>query len=140
MVRYRRAYIDNPEALYFLTYVTMDREHLFLHHDDLLMQLSVWEEINRKYGAELFAYVFLSNHSHIILKQGNAPFSKIMHLFKRRMNYGFQRSPASPMPGSDIKKPSQPGSCIPVSLQPGLSNIQFSDGKRTLFSRMGDQY
>ena len=42
-------------------------------------------------NSELFAWVFLPDHSHIILKQGDKNFSDLMRLFKLRVNYHFQK-------------------------------------------------
>ena len=151
MVRYRRAKVDNPEALYFITYVTKDRKHYFRQSDDFVKQWKSWINIAKDHNAELFAFVFISEHSHIILKQGDTSFSKLMHLFKRRMNYLFfprnpvfpndiTRSPASPKPGILGGNDKKPGLSVlndkdsPVSEKPGyVKPSKISQRKTTLW-------
>ena len=87
MVRYRRWYIDDSEMLYFITYVTKDRKNIFNTREDFLIQWQCWKEVLVKMNGNLFAWVFLPNHSHIILKQGDQRFSETMRTFKRRVSW-----------------------------------------------------
>jgi putative transposase len=59
----------------------------FLFQDDYIIQWKCWKEVLGKINGELFAWVFLPNHSHIILKQGVRSFSDTMSSFKRRVTW-----------------------------------------------------
>ena len=85
MVKYHRWFTDNPDTLYFITYVTKNREYVFNSREDNIIQWKCWQEVLKKINGELFAWVFLPNHSHIILKQGTKSFSATMSAFKRRV-------------------------------------------------------
>ncbi len=87
MVKYRRAHCNNPDALYFITYVTKERNHYFKNRTDFVNQWIAWKETSDKANAELYAFVFLPDHSHIILRQGQRSFSESMRMFKRRSNW-----------------------------------------------------
>lgn len=90
MVRYRRAWSESPEAMYFITYVTANREPVFQSRDDFLNQWKSWNTALKPYGGELFAWVFLPDHGHVILKQGSRSFSKSVAHFKRRVAFAFK--------------------------------------------------
>ena len=55
-----------------------------------MKQWIAWDRTVKESDAELYAWVFLQDHSHIILRQGTRNFSKLMHSFKRRVNWMYK--------------------------------------------------
>lgn len=104
MVRYRRAWSESPEALFFITYVTANRRPKFQTREDFLVQWKVWIEVLKPVAGDLFAWVFLPNHGHVIIKQGSRSFSKSVANFKRRVSLELGRGPASGKPGLEGTK------------------------------------
>ena len=86
MVRYRRAISDNPDAVYFFTIVTRNRVSIFHNREDYSTAWYALEAVTENARSILEAFVFLPNHLHILLKQGNKPFSIQIAGFKRKMN------------------------------------------------------
>lgn len=86
MVRYRHTYLDNSEVLYFITYVTKNRCNYFTDKKDMRQQWSNWKSVLDKCGGSIFAFVFISNHTHIMIYQGNQTYSESVRKFKRKMN------------------------------------------------------
>ncbi len=86
MVRYRHIHIDNPEALYFITYVTKDRHPYFTELKDMRQQWSIWKAVLNKCEGSLFAFVFMKDHSHVIIRQGEQNYSRSVKFFKQKMN------------------------------------------------------
>jgi putative transposase len=95
MVRYRRAISDNPDAVYFFTIVTRNRSHLFNNREDFLILWNAFKAVTAHAKSTLEAFVFLPNHLHILLKQGDKPFSVQIAGFKRKMNAARFRSAGS---------------------------------------------
>jgi len=95
MVHYRRLTTENPDAIYFFSVVTKNREKYFTSREDFL---NLWKTLNTKCQrskGELLAYVFLADHIHILLRQGFTPFSILIAGFKRKMNTLFYESKRS---------------------------------------------
>ena len=95
MVRYRRAISDNPDAIYFFTIVTRNRDHIFNNLEDYSILWFTLKAVTADAKSVLEAFVFLPNHPHIILKQGDKPFSVQIAGFKRRMNSAHFQSTGS---------------------------------------------
>ena len=86
MVHYRRSISDNPNAVYFFTIVTRNRDFTFSNREDYLILWHSLKTVAADAKSTLEAFVFLPNHLHILLKQGNKPFSTQIARFKRKMN------------------------------------------------------
>ncbi|MDP8208824.1 MAG: transposase [Candidatus Electryonea clarkiae] len=89
MVVYRRYLTDNPDELFFFTFVTHNRIPVFKSRDDYLKIWQEWRNVSSKADGELIAYVFLPDHIHLLIKQGIIPFSEQVRSFKRKMNMLF---------------------------------------------------
>jgi len=75
MVKYRHIQTDNPNAVYFLTYVTKDRHPYFDSNHHMKLQLQTWTQTLKDCAGNLIAYVFLPDHSNVLVKQGNYSYS-----------------------------------------------------------------
>jgi putative transposase len=89
MPDYRRYYV--PNALVFITLVTLDRKPLLGPKEDIDL---LWETINWVqiiHPFELEAQVILPDHAHLLMRVDNSKghFSTVMHSLKRNftMNY-----------------------------------------------------
>ena len=83
-MNYRRLFVEN--AMVFLTIVTQDRMPIIIEHVGAL--LSAINETKQYYTFEIFAYIFMPDHIHLLLKPENIEkYPKIIHSIK----YNFRR-------------------------------------------------
>jgi REP element-mobilizing transposase RayT len=73
--------IEYPGALYHVLSRGNGRRDIFLSDDDWSLFLSLLEELSDRFDIEIFAYVLMGNHYHILLRTLNANLSKAMQWF-----------------------------------------------------------
>ena len=86
MAKYKHTQLDSPEVMYFLTYVTRNRQPFFDNRHAMRLQWSMWKRILDKGGGCLFAFVFLGDHSHVLIKQGMNYYSDSIKMVKQHLN------------------------------------------------------
>ncbi|GBE29838.1 transposase IS200 like protein [bacterium BMS3Bbin04] len=86
MVKYRRAFTDNPDQLYFLTIVTRERRRYFTTRDHYAALYRAWTAKLKNVDGDLEAFVFMPDHQHVVVKQGTISFSKTVGAVKRELN------------------------------------------------------
>ncbi|MBA3037595.1 MAG: hypothetical protein FP814_14020 [Desulfobacterium sp.] len=74
----RQLRIEYPGALYHVLSRSNGRRDIFLSDDDRHMFLALIEELSDRFDIEIFAYVLMSNHYHLLLKTVNANLSRAM--------------------------------------------------------------
>lgn len=70
--------IEYPGALYHVLSRGNGRRDIFLSDSDRHLFLSLLEELSERFDIEIFAYVLMGNHYHILLKTLDANLSKAM--------------------------------------------------------------
>jgi REP element-mobilizing transposase RayT len=70
--------IEYPGALYHVLSRGNGRQDIFLSKEDRNLFLSLLEELSERFDIEIFAYVLMGNHYHILLKTLGANLSKAM--------------------------------------------------------------
>jgi REP element-mobilizing transposase RayT len=83
----RRQRVEYPGAMYHVIQRGNNREYFFNEPEDrnyLVEQMRTAVDVD---GVEMFAYVVMSNHYHLLLRTGEEPLSKVMH----RMNTRFSK-------------------------------------------------
>ena len=73
--------IEDPGALYHVLSRGNNRQNIFVNDDDRQMFLELMEELSERFRVEVYAYVLMSNHYHILLKTNEANLSKSMQWF-----------------------------------------------------------
>jgi len=75
--------IDNQTALYFLTFTVVEWVDIFTRklYVDILLESFTYCRENK--GLQLYAYVVMSNHVHVIVKAENNNLSDVVRDFKR---------------------------------------------------------
>jgi REP element-mobilizing transposase RayT len=73
--------IEYPGALYHVLSRGNNRQNIFVNDDDRQMFLELMEELNERFRVEVYAYVLMSNHYHLLLKTNEANLSKSMQWF-----------------------------------------------------------
>ena len=79
MVRQWR--IEFPGALYHVLSRGNGRQDIFLSDDDRHLFLALLEELSERFNTEVYAYVMMSNHYHLLLKTLDANLSRAMQWF-----------------------------------------------------------
>ncbi len=79
MVRQWR--ISFAGALYHIMSRGNGRQDIFLSDKDRHLFLSLLEELSERFNVEIYAYVLMSNHYHLLLKTVDANLSKAMQWF-----------------------------------------------------------
>ncbi|MFC1863317.1 transposase [Thermodesulfobacteriota bacterium] len=70
--------IEYPGALYHVLSRGNGRQDIFLTDDDRHLFLNLIEELSERFNIEMYAYVLMSNHYHLLLKTADAILSKAM--------------------------------------------------------------
>jgi len=73
--------IEYPDALYHVLSRGNNRQKIFVNDDDRQMFLELIEELCERFNIEIYAYVLMSNHYHILLKTNKDNLSKSMQWF-----------------------------------------------------------
>ena len=91
MPQYRRFY--QPNTAVFITIVTAKRIPYFEKVENISLLESTLENVHQLYSFEVFAYVIMPDHIHLILDglgdQHN--FSQIIHSFKRNLTLNYKK-------------------------------------------------
>ena len=66
--------IEFPGALYHVLSRGNGRQDIFLSDDDRHLFLALLEELSERFNIEVYAYVMMSNHYHLLLKTLDANF------------------------------------------------------------------
>jgi len=91
MVNYRRNKSSSPDAVYFLTIVTNNRDRLFAERDDFVLLWHEMQRIAKSSGAEFQSWVLLPNHMHWLLKPGDADYSRLVTSIKRGVGIEYKQ-------------------------------------------------
>ena len=73
--------IEFPDALYHVLSRGNGRQDIFLSDDDRHLFLSLLEELSERFDIEVYAYVLMRNHYHLLVKTLDANLSKAMQWF-----------------------------------------------------------
>ena len=88
--------IEFEGALYHVLSRGNDRQDIFLNDDDYKTFLSVLEEMSSRFEVDIFAYVLMSNHYHLLIRTNESNLSKSMQwlgtTYTRRFNLKHFRS------------------------------------------------
>ncbi|MFH0881646.1 MAG: transposase [bacterium] len=87
MSNYIRLQVGNPDDLYFLTCVTRNRAPHFAEIETQRRAQAEWNRCADEAKGTLIAYVFMPDHHHVVIRQGELPFSRWVENMKRRLNY-----------------------------------------------------
>jgi len=82
----RKVRLTHKNALHHVMNKGIKRENIFPNNSDKLFFLTLLKKFTKKYGIELYAYVVLDNHYHLILKNLNNNLSAFM--MELNGNYG----------------------------------------------------
>ena len=82
--------IEFKGALYHILSRGNERSDIFLEDDDYKVFLSVLEEMSDRFEVDIFTYVLMSNHYHLLIRTNQKNLSKSMQwvgtTFTRRFN------------------------------------------------------
>ena len=82
--------IEYEEALYHILSRGNEQRDIFLEDDDQLSFLKAIGEMSQRFDVDIFAYVLMGNHYHLLLRTRKANLSKSMHwlgtTYTRRFN------------------------------------------------------
>ena len=81
MVMARQWRIEYPGAIYHVMSRGNDRQDIFLSDDDRQLFLSLLGEFSGLFDIEIYAYVLMGNHYHLLLKTIDANLSRAMQWF-----------------------------------------------------------
>lgn len=73
--------IEFPGALYHVLSRGNARQNIFTSDDDRYLFLALLEELSARFNLEIYAYVMMDNHYHLLLKTLDANLSKAMQWF-----------------------------------------------------------
>ncbi len=89
--------IEYSGALYHVLSRSNGGQDIFLSDDDRYLFLNLLEELSERFNVEVFAYVLMNNHYHLLLKTVDANLSKAMQWFGTtyllRATYYIYRNP-----------------------------------------------
>ena len=74
----RKPRVQCPGALYHVIARGNQRQDIFLDEADYRRYLNLLSSYRKRYTFTLYAYVFMSNHVHLLIEQGETPLSKVM--------------------------------------------------------------
>ena len=74
----RKTRIEFEGAFYHIITRGNQRQKVFKHEDDFIKYLKTVAKYKEKYGFALYAYVLMSNHTHLLIETGKVPLSKIL--------------------------------------------------------------
>ncbi len=81
-----------PGAIYHVIARGNNRQPIFLHPRDYLRYLHLIEEARLRYDSEVWAYVLMENHVHLMLRTGqHHPISKLMQWLQMSYTIYFNR-------------------------------------------------
>jgi REP element-mobilizing transposase RayT len=83
--------IEYEGALYHLLSRGNERSDIFVDQRDRLRFLDTIEEMSQRFEIDIFAYVLMSNHYHILLRTRRANLKKAMHWFGTTYTQRFNR-------------------------------------------------
>ena len=89
MTNIRRYYI--PDAYYFITCVTKDREEYFKEENNRKIFWITLNKTRLKYRFNLVAYVLLHDHFHFLIRPKNCTISEIMKSFKKGFTLKYKK-------------------------------------------------
>jgi len=75
-------HIIQEGLIYFVTTTVQKRQQLFLDSDSSKIVIGVLQELHNKKLFELYAFVLMPDHLHLILKPTGMPLSSIMKNLK----------------------------------------------------------
>jgi REP element-mobilizing transposase RayT len=75
----RQLRIEFKEALYHIFSRGNERREIFLEEDDYEVFLAVLKEMADRFNIDVFAYVLMSNHYHLLIRTNHPNLSKSMH-------------------------------------------------------------
>ena len=88
--------IEYPDALYHILSRGNERRPIFIDTEDRISFLEVIEEMTCRFNVDIYAYVLMNNHYHLLLKTNIGNLSKSMQWFgatyTRRFNVKHKRS------------------------------------------------
>jgi len=88
--------IEYPGALYHILSRGNERRSIFIDSEDRISFLEVIEEMTCRFNVDIYAYVLMNNHYHLLLKTNIGNLSKSMQWFgatyTRRFNVKHKRS------------------------------------------------
>ena len=84
--------IEYPGAIYHVLPRGNNRQDIFLCDDDRYRFLDCLAELHGRFDIELYAYVLMSNHYHLLLKTIDANLSKAMQWLGTRYTVLFHQN------------------------------------------------
>lgn len=90
MTNIKRYYV--PNAFVFITSLTKDRNKIFNQKENKDLLILTIENVKNEIPFEVFAFVILPDHFHLIIQSSNdeSNFSKILQLIKGRFTYQYK--------------------------------------------------
>lgn len=88
----RKPRIEYPGGIYHLIQRGNNREYIFKASGEKELLLKLLIDNSSIMGYEVFGYVIMDNHYHIIIKIGTTPLSKIMHKINNTFSRTYNRS------------------------------------------------
>jgi REP element-mobilizing transposase RayT len=92
----RKPRFEYPGGVYHLIQRGNNRGYIFENNEDKKFLMSLLEEYSQKMGFDIYGYVIMSNHYHLIIKLSDVPLKDIMHRinnkFSRTFNIKYKRT------------------------------------------------
>lgn len=74
----RKPRIHYQEAIYHVIVRGNNREYIFQQEEEKVKYLQILASYKKRYGFQLYAYVLMDNHAHLLVHIGKTPLAKIM--------------------------------------------------------------
>lgn len=92
----RKPRFEYPGGVYHLIQRGNNRGYIFDNYEEKEFFLNLLKEYSQKFMFDIYGYVIMSNHYHLIIKISEAPLSDIMHRinnkFSRTFNIKYKRT------------------------------------------------
>lgn len=92
----RKPRLEYPGGIYHIIQRGNNREYIFDNSEDKEFILSLLHEYSKKFSFDIYGYVIMSNHYHLIIKPSDTPLKDIMHRinnkFSREYNKKYKRT------------------------------------------------
>lgn len=88
----RKPRLEYPDGVYHIIQRGNNREYIFGNDHDKRFIIDLIKEYRDKFKFDLYGYVIMSNHYHLILKLSDVPLQDIMHRINNKYSRNFNKT------------------------------------------------
>ena len=87
----RKPRFEYPGGVYHIIQRGNNREYIFENNEEKKFIIGLLKEYGEKFGFDLYGYVIMSNHYHLIIKLSDVPLQDIMHRINNKFSKDFNK-------------------------------------------------